>query len=68
MKRTILSIVNPLILLLLLFQLATALARGSNYEFFHSWHPIGGYSLVVLGLVHLALNLSWFKVAYRRRR
>lgn len=65
MRNTVLKIINPLLLLLLLFQLTTAVLRGSIYDFFHSWHPIGGYALVALGLLHLLLNWRWVGAAYR---
>ncbi len=67
MRNLLLKLVNPLMLLLLLFQLLTAILRPGNYRFFSNWHPAGGYSLVVLGLLHLLLNWRWVKAAYARK-
>jgi hypothetical protein len=67
MRNVLLKVVNPLLLLLMLFQLSTALTRSAHYRFFSTWHPVGGYALVALGLVHLVLNWRWAKGAYRRR-
>jgi hypothetical protein len=65
MRNALLRITNPLLLLLLLFQLATALTRTRSYAFFSRWHPRGGYALVVVGAVHIVLNRKWFAAAYR---
>ncbi|MBD3370274.1 DUF4405 domain-containing protein [Candidatus Fermentibacteria bacterium] len=67
MKMTLLRIINPLLLLLLLFQFVSALFRTDYYQFFSRWHPIGGYALVALGLLHLVLNWKWINAAYRKR-
>ncbi|MFO8184810.1 MAG: hypothetical protein R6U39_11665 [Candidatus Aegiribacteria sp.] len=64
MKTTVLKIINPLMLLLLLFQFVTAVFRGDIPLFFHDWHPVGGYILVGLGLLHLGLNWRWVKGMY----
>ncbi len=64
MKNFTLKVINPLLLLLVIFQVATAVLRGSLYEFFHTWHPIGGSLLVLVGLIHLALNWNWVKGSY----
>lgn len=63
MRCTLLKIINPL--LLLLFQLTTAVLRDSIYAFFGHWHPIAGYTLVALGVLHLLLNWRWMGTAYR---
>mgnify|MGYP006295114581 CR=1 len=55
---------NPVLLILLLFQLLTALLRGSIPVFFHTWHPVAGYTLAGLGILHLILNWRWVKGAY----
>jgi len=65
MRNTVLKIINPLLLLLLLFQLTTAVLRDSIYGFFGRWHPIAGYALVALGVLHLLLNWRWVGAAYR---
>lgn len=64
MKNLILKIVNPLLLLFILFQFATALLRGNIPGFFHSWHPVAGYVLVGLAMVHLVLNWGWVRGTY----
>ena len=65
MRNTLLKIINPLLLLLLLFQLTTAVLRDSIYAFFGRWHPIAGYALVGLGVLHLLLNWRWVGAVYR---
>lgn len=64
MRNSLLKIVNPLLLALILFQFVTALARGSIPVFFHNWHPVAGYALVGLALVHLVLNWGWVRGVY----
>lgn len=64
MRNLLLKTVNPLLLLLLLFQFITALARGTIPVFFHRWHPVGGYVLVGLAMIHLFLNWRWVRGAY----
>lgn len=67
MRMTLLRTINPVLLLLLLFQLFTALFRADFYRFFSRWHPICGYALVALGVLHLVLNWKWVSAAYRKR-
>jgi len=64
MRTLLLKLLNPLLLVLLLFQFVTAVLRGSIPLFFHEWHPVGGYTLVALGLLHLFLNWRWVGGAY----
>ena len=64
MRNPLLKIVNPLLLILILFQLVTALLRGSIPVFFHNWHPVAGYVLVGLAMIHLVLNWGWVRGVY----
>lgn len=64
MRNLLLKIVNPLLLILILFQFVTALMRGGIPVFFHNWHPVAGYVLVSLAMIHLVLNWGWVRGAY----
>ena len=68
-KNTILKIVNPVIALLLLCQVCTALlmiliGHGAVGEF----HEIGGIFLALGALLHLILNWNWVKASYFKKR
>ncbi len=59
MKNLALKVISPILLLLVLFQLVTALLRGSFYDFFHTWHPVAGAGLALFLLIHLAMIWKW---------
>ena len=69
MKKTIaLKIVNPLIALLLICQVCTALFRGvMGHEAFEEIHETGGILLAIGVLLHLILNWNWVKANYFRK-
>lgn len=59
MKKLALMVINPILLLLTLFQVTTAILRGAFYDFFHAWHPVAGAALVLFILIHLAMSWKW---------
>ena len=69
MKKTIaLKIVNPLIALLLVSQVCTALFRGIlGHEAFEEIHEIGGILLSLGAALHLILNWNWVKATYFKK-
>ena len=68
-KNTILKILNPIIALLLLCQVCTALrmillGHGDAEEI----HEIGGILLALGALLHLILNWNWVKASYFKKK
>ncbi len=64
-KNNILKIINPIIALLLLCQVGTALFRGVlGHEAFEEIHETGGILLALGVLLHLILNWKWVKANY----
>lgn len=64
-KNSILKIVNPIIALLLLCQIFTALFKGAlGRHAFEGIHTTCGLLLVVGGILHLVLNWNWVKTNY----
>jgi hypothetical protein len=55
--------VNVLLFVFLLLQASTAVLAGVIGDLFEVVHPLGGGILVVLALVHLALNWGWVRSA-----
>jgi len=68
-KNRALLVVNPLLVLALLFQAATGLLNDRlGEEFFARAHPLGGYAIILLGITHLVLNWSWVKTNLLKRK
>jgi len=68
MKTKVLKFINPLIGILMINQILTALFRESlPFNQFGMIHGYGGYLLSILVMVHLGLNWSWLKANYFRR-
>ena len=70
MKRnTVLKIMNPILGLLLLNQVLTAIFHaGLSHEAFEILHEGGGYVLAVGIALHLFLNWNWVKTSYFKKR
>ena len=67
-KNTILKIVNPILLLLIINQLATGFFRMKlSRETFESVHEGGAVILACLIVVHLILNFNWIKANYFKK-
>ena len=61
-KNTLLKIVNPILALALLYQVATGLLHGIIPRgSFESVHVTGGMVLIVCAVIHLLLNWNWVK-------
>ena len=68
MKKFILKILNPIIALLLINQVFTALISGAlSHELFEKLHQTGGLLLLLGVVIHLLLNWSWVKTTYFKK-
>lgn len=64
-KNTAHKILNPILLVLIVNQLATGFLGGSlSREAFEWLHKGGGVALACCVVVHLLLNFSWIKASY----
>ncbi len=69
MKVTILKVLNPVLAILLLNQVLSAMLRDFlPHEAFEVLHEGGGLLLTLGVLTHLALNWNWVKANYFKRR
>lgn len=70
MKRiTALKVLNPLLGLLMLSQVTTALLHDLlPKQVFNILHKQGGLVLAVVAILHLLLNWNWIKANYGRAR
>ena len=67
-KVTQLKILNPILLILFLYQAGTGVFhRVIPYEFFVLTHGKLGYVFAALALVHVAYNWSWVRAQFFRR-
>lgn len=68
-RNTILKVLNPLLGLFVLGQVATGLLHGimprDVFETVHSW---GGIAVATAATIHLSLNWNWIKANYSRTR
>lgn len=63
-----LKLINPLLLVLILCQVATGIgADVIGQELFEATHPFGGILLVIFVMIHLFLNRAWIKATYTRK-
>jgi len=69
MNRTnMLKYINPVIAILIVSQLISALLSDIlSKEIFEAWHKGGGLLLFIGILVHLVLNWRWVKSTYLKR-
>jgi len=63
-RQKALRTLNPVMLLVLLYQGVTGIFRFSFYEHFKLMHPIFGFVLLLLGVLHLILNWPWVRSNY----
>jgi heme A synthase len=64
-RQHALKIINPLLALLVVIQLATGLFGGSlSYETFELLHKGGAIVLTLVVLTHVSLNFNWIKAQY----
>lgn len=63
-----LKLINPVLLLLLLWQVSTGILGDIlGHELFRALHPLGGMLLAVGVVIHLFLNRAWIKATYFRK-
>ncbi len=68
MKKNLLRVVNILIFLLLLYQLASGLfGERSGVHWFEESHDYTGIALGVLVAVHVILNWQWVKAQFKKK-
>lgn len=68
MKKFILKVINPIIALLLLSQVFSALLHGAlSHELFEKVHKTGGFLLFLGAVIHLLLNWGWVKATYFKK-
>lgn len=61
-RQKLLKIVNPLLAVSFLCQAGSGLFhKALSHEAFEILHENGGYVLVVLALIHIALNWPWIR-------
>ena len=67
-KQRLLIIVNILLGVLILSQLATVILMGSiGYEWPEAFHEVNGVVIFVLIAVHVTLNWQWVKKVVLKR-
>lgn len=67
-RQRVLRTLNPIMLVVLLYQGATGVFRFSFYDHFKLMHPIFGLVLLLLGAFHLILNWPWVRSNYFSRK
>ena len=64
-KGTLLKIINPIMAVVFLYQVATGLMHGAiPYERFETVHVTGAAVLILCVIIHLVLNWSWVKTNF----
>jgi uncharacterized membrane protein YraQ (UPF0718 family) len=64
-KQKALKVVNILLALMVIGILTSAISHDFiDEEIFEKVHPLGGFTLIVLVVIHLILNWSWVKSTY----
>ena len=67
-RAKILEYINPIIAILIVSQLISALLSDIlPQEIFEAWHKGGGLLLFIGIIVHLVLNWGWVKSTYLKR-
>jgi len=67
-RINMLKYINPIIAILIVSQLMSALLSDIlPQEIFEAWHKGGGLLLFIGILVHLVLNWGWVKSTYLKR-
>jgi thiosulfate reductase cytochrome b subunit len=68
-KNKLLKIVNPIMFILIVLQIVTAiLMEVTGDSTFREIHEINGFLLVIFIIVHLSLNWSWIKANFLKSR
>ncbi len=67
-RQTALKVVNPILLLLALYQGITGFFRVEMYTHFKAAHPIAGGLLLLFIAIHLALNWPWVRSQFFKSR
>jgi hypothetical protein len=72
-KIKLLKITNPLLVVIVVAQFVTAMlftffSNSISFEQVNAVHRICGYSFFVLAAVHVALNWSWIKSTFLKKK
>lgn len=68
-KNRILKILNPLLAVLLISQIASGmLGMRLSYEVFNVVHKGGAFVLLACVVLHIILNWSWIRATYFKKR
>lgn len=68
MKKFTLKVLNPIIALLILNQVFSALLHGAlSQKLFGKIHETGGFLLFIGIAIHVLLNWSWVKTTYLKK-
>jgi hypothetical protein len=68
-KQAVLKMLNPVLGILLLWQVGTGVFRELlGYEVFKVVHPLTGFLLLGLVILHIIFNWDWVKFNYFRKR
>lgn len=68
-KQKILKILNILLLLSFIIQTLNAiLIDYIGREIFHKIHPINGFIMIFLAIIHIILNWGWIKNSYLKMK
>jgi hypothetical protein len=69
MKKFVLKVLNPIIALLILNQVFSALLHGAlSNKLFEKIHETGGFLLFIGVVIHLFLNWGWVKATYLKKK
>jgi len=67
--NSLLKILNPILAVLVLNQVLTALLRDSlSLQAFAALHQGGGIILAVGSVLHLTLNWNWVRANFRKKK
>jgi hypothetical protein len=68
-KNRILKVLNPLLAVLLISQIASGLSgMRLSYKVFNVVHKGGAFVLLTCALLHIVLNWSWIRATYFKKR
>jgi hypothetical protein len=63
-----LKLINPALLVLVVWQAATGMASDILGKVFEVVHPLAGILLVLFVAIHIFFNRAWIKVTYFKKK
>jgi hypothetical protein len=68
MKKFALKVLNPILALIILNQIFSALLSNVlSHRLFEKIHETGGFLLIIGVVIHILLNWSWVKTTYLKK-